>query len=252
MEIQNHRPGVLPAPLRTHILCGMKSAPDRVSSRKPAVLRSAAAFVCLAVLFFLPEMGIGQTAEKEQRRSADSTDPENPKSPPPYHTYLQLTQIVIRPYRMMFMGHDFNPNKPNGTTFQINTIDRGNRTYFLKLGDKIPDTKFKVTAFKPMEIPDRQGTNKDASELTVTDGATDRKAVLPFREVVDSPDRQAVFKYNWIEPGGKETPPFVVRPGGSFTLPPDRTKTCKLIRIEGQDAVIELPDGTRKILVIPK
>jgi len=176
----------------------------------------------------------------------DSTNPNNPNSHPPYHTRLQLTQVIAYRFRLLFMGHDFDPGNPDATAFQINTIDRNNRTYFVKIGEKIPDSKFKVTAFKHKEIPAKEGTKTDVSELIVTNEETNQPIPLPYRQVVDSPDRQAVFKYSWTGPDGKETPIPPIRRGGSFGLPPEKDKLYKVIDIQANEAVVELPTGEKK------
>jgi hypothetical protein len=182
----------------------------------------------------------------------DSTNPTDPKVHPPYHTKLELVKIVYIPFRLRFMSYDEDPKKPDETTVQINTVDRGNKTLYLKIGADIPNTKFKIDSFKKLEIPGPDGTKKDATELTVVNKETGAKVVLPLGQVVDSPDSYAVFRYKWMQPGGKPTEDFPKARGQTFTLPPEPEKTYKLIEIRGQDADIELPDGAKKILTAPR
>ncbi len=79
----------------------------------------------------------------------DSTDPTKAVSHPAYHTKLELAKVVYIPFRLRLMSYDLpapggKPKKPSDTTVQINTIDRGNKTLFLPVGEDIPGTKFKT------------------------------------------------------------------------------------------------------------
>jgi len=183
---------------------------------------------------------------------ADATNPTDPKSHPPYHTKLELVKIVYIPFRLQFKSYDVVPNQPQKTTVAINPVDRGGKTVFLQIGADIPNTKFKTESFKQIEAPGKDGTTKDASELTVVNKETGAKVVLPIGQVVDSPDSYAVFRYKWLQPGGQPTADFSKARGQTFTLPPEVEKIFKLIEIRGQDAEIELPDGTKKLLTSPR
>jgi len=66
---------------------------------------------------------------------------------------------------------------------------------------------------------------------------------------VDSPDSYAIFRYKWAKPPEKKgTPDFSKRRGETFTLTPETDKIYKVIEIRGQEATVEFPDGTKKIL----
>ena len=183
---------------------------------------------------------------------ADSTDPIKADSHPPYHTKLELVRIVYVAFRLQLMSYDLDPKNPAKTTVAINTIDRGRRTQFLEIGQDIAGTNFKVESFQQKEVPGADGTTRDASEVTVVNKETGEKVVIPLKQIVDSPDSYGIFRYKWLKPGIKETPNFPKRRGETFTLPPDTDKTYKLIEIKGRDAIIELPDGTKKILTAPQ
>jgi len=184
---------------------------------------------------------------------ADSTNPIDPNSHPPYHTKLELLKIVYVPFRLKFMSYDINPRKPTDITVAINTVDRGGKTYFKVIGDDIPGTNFKIDSFQPKEVPGADGTKNDASEVTIINNQTGDKVVLPLKQIVDSPDSYGIFRYKWVKPGpgGQKTPDFPKRRGDTFTLPPETDKIYKLEKIQGQDAIIELPDGTKKTLTAP-
>ncbi len=184
----------------------------------------------------------------------DSTDPKDPASHPPYHTKLELTKVVYVPFRLRVMMIDVpaKVKKPADVTVQINTIDRGNKTQFLPVGDDIPGTNFRIESYETKEADGADGTKKDVSEVTIINKETGLKVVLPLKQIVDSPDSYGIFHYKWVKPGGKATPDFPKRRGETFNLPPELDKTYKLIEIKGQDALIELPDGTKKTLTAPR
>jgi hypothetical protein len=180
----------------------------------------------------------------------DSTNPQLPNQHPPYHTKLELAKIVNIPFRLRVMSIDVpaKVTKPSDVTVQINTIDRGNKTQFIAVGDDIPGTKFKIDSYQQKEIDAGDGTKKDVSEVTIINKETGEKIVLPLKQVVDSPDSYGIFRYKWKKPGVPETKDFPKRRGETFTLPPEPDKTYKLIEIKGTDAIIELPDGKKKTL----
>ena len=183
----------------------------------------------------------------------DSTNPTKADSHPAYHTKLSLVRVVYIPFRLRLMSYDLpskdgKPKKPSDTTVQINTIDRGNRTLFLPVGEDIPGTKFKTESFQQKEVPDKDGTTKDVSELTIVNKETGEKVVLPLKTIVDSPDSHAIFRYKWVKPGGQPTPDFSKRRTETFGLLPEPDKVFKVTEIKGQEVTIELPGGTKKTL----
>jgi hypothetical protein len=180
----------------------------------------------------------------------DSTNPIDPSSHPPYHTKLELVRVVYIPFRLRVMMIDVPAvvKVPSDVTVQINTIDQRNKTQFLPVGADIPGTKFKIDSYKEKEVPDKDGTMKDVSEVTIINKETGEKVVLPLKQIVDSPDSYAIFRYKWVKPGGKKTDDFSKRRGETFTLPPEPDKIYKVPEIKGQEATVEFPDGTKKIL----
>jgi hypothetical protein len=180
----------------------------------------------------------------------DSTNPIDPNSHPPYHTKLELVRVVYIPFRLRVMMIDVPAvvKVPGDVTVQINTIDQRNKTQFLPVGADIPGTKFRIDSYQQKEVPDKDGTMKDVSEVTIVNKETGEKVVLPLKQIVDSPDSYAIFRYKWVKPGGKKTDDFSKRRGETFTLPPETDKIYKVPEIKGQEATVELPDGTKKIL----
>ena len=158
----------------------------------------------------LDDAGQALAGTDGKEMAADSTDPKDPKSHPPYHTRLELAKIVYIPFRLKMQSYDINPKKPMDITAQINAIDRGRKTLFISVGDDIPGTKFKTESFKKIELPGKDGTVVDASELTIVNKETGEKIIMPLGKEVDSPDSHAVFRYLWIAPGGTKSPDFPV------------------------------------------
>ena len=225
------------------------------------MLRSIAVFLCLIVSFLCPQTGSCQPA------GGDEAGKEKPSASG--LDALELVRVVYIPHkvreRLRLMLYDINPKNPKDIVVSINTIDRGNKTFFLPVGEDIPlidfvrvedirdgkivhHAKYKVTSFKKIEAG-----GKDVSEVTITDNENGAEFVLPLKEIVDvTDDRYAIFRYKWQQLGGKKTDDFSKRSGQTFTLPPEDGKKYKVIAIEGETVVIELPDGTRKTLTVPK
>jgi len=76
---------------------------------------------------------------------------------------------------MRFTAYDAEASSPEGTTFQI---AHKNRTYFLKIGDVVPGTTFKLTRFERKMRKQPNAAERDVSELTVTDSISGKVVVL--------------------------------------------------------------------------
>jgi hypothetical protein len=76
------------------------------------------------------------------------TDPTNKDSHPEYVTRLYLARWIKVQFRLKFQAYDGNVNAPERMEFQINPVDAGARTEFVKIGDVIANTKFKVLKFE--------------------------------------------------------------------------------------------------------
>jgi len=90
-------------------------------------------------------------------------------------------------FRIKFQAYDGDPKTPEKMEFQINPLDAGGRTSFLKLGDFIDGTKLRLIKFEFKEVKNASGQREDTSELTVRDTVTGKAIVLPLAKVVDSP-----------------------------------------------------------------
>lgn len=105
-----------------------------------------------------------------------------PKTPPP-------SVPGATPFRMIFKGYDGDPKVGmplNLFSFQIDTIDLRQPSEFLKLGDMIPNTKFKLAKFVFKEVFDEKlKENVDVSELVIVNTVTGKTATLILNRVVD-------------------------------------------------------------------
>src|SRR5687767_13406043 len=82
---------------------------------------------------------------EDEWRAEPQTDPNNKDSHPPYHTKLFIKDFIQVAFRLIFSAYDGDPktDKPEKMNFQINTVDLRQPSEFLKLGDPVPNTKFK-------------------------------------------------------------------------------------------------------------
>ncbi len=170
----------------------------------------------------------------------DSTDPNDPKSHPPLVTKLFLKKWIRVPFRLLFQAVDGDPGKqkPEELSFQMNAIDRGRKTEFLKLGEKVANSPYRLEKFEFKEAINPATQEKtDVSELTVVNTETNEAVVLVKEKVTDSPDSFALFDYQLT---GKD---IQVKKLQQFVLLPEKDKLFKLIDIKEGQAVIQAPDG---------
>jgi hypothetical protein len=163
------------------------------------------------------------------------TDPNNKDSHPPYWSKLFLKRFVRIPFRLRFDAR-------NGDVLQINTLDLDAPTQFLKVGDQVKGTKFKVAKFEQKFAP-RDGIRKDVSEVTLVNTDTNEPIILPKQEEVDSPTTYAVLDYLWT---GKE---FAVKKNQEFTLKPEDTVKYRCTDLSDTDVTV-LKEDDNKVLHI--
>jgi hypothetical protein len=173
-----------------------------------------------------------------------STDPNDPKSHPAYYTKLFFQQFISVPFRLRFDAYDGDPKKDKDKlelfTFQINTRDLGGKTQFVKLGEVVVGTKFKVQKFEyKMRQNPATGADQDVSELTLLNTETGDPIQLVLNEEKSSPDSYAVFSYRWPSPAI----PIKVKKLQKFGLKPESTAGYKLLDVKATEALIELPSG---------
>jgi hypothetical protein len=170
----------------------------------------------------------------------DSCNPWDKNSHPPYWTKLRLVQYIKQPFRLLFNAYDGDVKKPGTLEFEINTIDINQPTQFVKVGDTIAGTSFKVTnfAFKSVTDPGTGGTT-DVSELTVENVAKGITVTLVLNQVANSPDSYALFRYLW------NSTQFQVELNQQFALLPDTNLRYTLVGVTDDGAVVQTPTGDK-------
>src|SRR5216683_1156348 len=157
------------------------------------------------------------------------TNPIDPKSHPDYLTKLKLKSFTREPFRLVFSSWVSD-------TFAINTIDFTQPTQFLKIGDTIAGTQFKIVKFKEKYQRNQYGTNVDVSELTLEHEETQEQLTLVKEKVAISPQSVAAFVYSW--PAGQPVREFEVRKDQEFSLKPQEEIKYKLVDVQATKAVI--------------
>jgi hypothetical protein len=173
------------------------------------------------------------------------TNPNDKASHPPYYSKLFFDKFVQTPFRMILHVVDGNPKGPaEKLQFQLDTIDLRQPTEFLKLGDMVPKTNFKLLKFEFKQAPN--GDQDDASELTLVNVDTGKKVVLVLNQVANSPDQYASFIYEWPIPHQK----IVVKTGQDFVLRPevDEQHRYQLVDVNESEARIRLPSGEIQVI----
>ena len=154
------------------------------------------------------------------------SDPTDRNSHPDYVTKLKLKSATEEPFRLMFSSWV-------GDSYAINTIDLKQPTQFLKKGDTIRGTRFKIVKFTEKYQPDKYGTDVDLSEVTLEHEETKQRLTLTKEKVATSPESVATFIYSW-----SERREFQVRKDQEFSLNPEEQIKYKLIDVQPAKAVI--------------
>ena len=154
------------------------------------------------------------------------TDPANKDSHPDYLTKLHLVSVSEEPFPYIFSSH-------TGSRFGINSINQSEPTQFLKIGDVIRGTEYKIINFSEKHVRNQYGTSVDVSELLLKHQQTGVQITLVKEKVAPSPQSVASFVYTW---GGRRE--FDVRKDQEFSLPPIEQIKYKLIDVQSDKAVI--------------
>jgi hypothetical protein len=170
------------------------------------------------------------------------TNPIDKNSHPDYLTKLKLKAFTEEPFRLKFSSWV-------GDTYAINTIDLKQPTLFLKVGDTITGTRFKIVKFTEKYEPDKYGTNMDVSELQLEHEVTKDHLTLIKEKVAISPESVATYVYTW-----GERREFEVRKDQEFSLKPLEEIKYKLIDVQPTKAVIvntQKPNAPIEIGLLP-
>ncbi len=154
------------------------------------------------------------------------TNPTDKNSHPGYVIKLRMRSYAVEPFRLVFSSWVED-------TYAINTSDLKEPTQFVKLGDTIHGTKFKVVKFTEKHEPNQYGTDVDVSELTVQNEETGEQLNLVKEKIMTSPESVANFVYPLRSP-----PEFSVKKDQEFSLPPQNDIKYKLIDVRPDKAVI--------------
>ena len=154
------------------------------------------------------------------------TDPTSKDSHPDYLTKLHLVSATEESFRFIFASWV-------DRTFALNTIDQSEPTQFLKIGDVIDGTDFKIVKFTEKYERNQYGTNVDVSELLLKHKDTHVPVTLVKEKVATSPQSVATFVYTW---GGRRE--FEVRKDQEFSLKPVEAIKYKLVDVQSDKAVI--------------
>ena len=155
------------------------------------------------------------------------TDPTNKESHPDYTTKLHLVSATEEPFRYMFSSRIKD-------TFGINTIDQSEPTQFLKVGEVIRGTDFKIMKFMEKRARNQYGINEDVSQLLLEHPQSHAQVTLVKGKVATSPQSVASFVYTW---GGRRE--FEVRKDQEFSIATaEGNQTYKLLEVQPAKAVI--------------
>ena len=166
------------------------------------------------------------------------TDPIDKNSHPDYLTKLHLVTATEEPFPYVFSSRA-------GNKFGINSIDLNEPTQFLKVGEIVRGTDFKIVNFTEKSARNQYGTNNDVSELLLEHEQTHVQVTLVKGKVATSPQSVATFVYTW---GGRRE--FEVRKDQEFSLKPKEEIKYKLVDVQPDKAVIvntQRPDAPIEI-----
>jgi hypothetical protein len=167
-----------------------------------------------------------------------NTDPTDKNSHPDYITKLHLVSATEESFPYMFSSWMEN-------IFGINDIEESKPTQFLKVGEIVRGTDFKIVNFTEKSARSQYGTNDDVSELLLEHQQTHVQFTLVKGKVATSPQSVVTFVYSW---GGRRE--FEVRKGQEFSLKPVEEIKYKLVDVQPAKAVIvntQQPDAPIEI-----
>ncbi|MGZ4983727.1 MAG: Amuc_1099 family pilus-like system protein [Chthoniobacterales bacterium] len=155
------------------------------------------------------------------------TNPIEKNSHPPFIAKLKMKAFNREPFRLVFASWA-------GDTFTVNSTDLKEPTQFLKIGDTIAGTKFKLVKFQEKhQVNTATGGDDDVSELTIENEDTKEQIALVKEKVMISPESVGTFVYLW-----GERRELQIKKDQEFSLPPQTEIRYKLIDVQPDKAVI--------------
>ncbi len=176
---------------------------------------------------------------------AAGTDPNDPKSHPPYYTKLRLRRIDGETFPIVF---ESTTNKGAKATLSIHEKGGGDtaRRVEVEVGSKIPGTPYRVERVRARNIAEKDtGRPVDVSELTLVDTETKRKIVLVKGMVSNSADARAVLRF---EIDGSEK---TVAQGEMFALPIEPATRFQVIDVRPTQVILKIV-GTEQTVTVEK
>ncbi len=155
------------------------------------------------------------------------TNPTDKNSHPPFIAKLKMKAFNREPFHLVFASS-------SGETYTINSTDLKDPTQFLKIGETIAGTKFKLIKFteKHQVNPATSGED-DVSELLIENEETKEQLALVKEKVMISPESVGTFVYLW---GDRKE--MQIKKDQEFSLPPQSEIRYKLIDVQPDKAVI--------------
>jgi hypothetical protein len=154
------------------------------------------------------------------------TRPTDRDSHPAFTAKLKMKSFAQEPFRLVFASWVDD-------TFALNTNDLKEPTQFLRIGEGIRGTKFKIVKFLEKYDTNKYGTKIDVSELILENVETQEQLSLVKEKVIISPEPVANFVYLWREP--RE---FAVKKDREFSLKPEEQTKYRLVDVQPGKAVI--------------
>jgi hypothetical protein len=172
----------------------------------------------------------------------NQTSPTDKASHPAFIAKLRMKSFGREPFHLVFASRMDN-------TFALNTNDLRDPTQFLKIGDLIRGTKFKLVEFVEKYETNQYGTKVDVSELVLENQETRERLSLVKEKVMIAPESVAKFVYLW---GDRRE--FAVKKNQEFSLKPEEQTKYKLVDVDAGKAVIvntQKPDEAITVDLLP-
>jgi hypothetical protein len=165
------------------------------------------------------------------------TNPTDKNSHPAYVTKLQLKSFTEEPFRLIFSSWDADVFGINAVDAAGRAIDRREPTQFLRVGDTIRGTRFKILKFtEKHQVNPATSGDMDVSELLLEHDQTHDRLTLVKERVATSPESVATFSYSW--PASQPPREFQVRKDQEFSLKPEEDIKYKVMDVQPGKAVI--------------
>ena len=193
--------------------------------------------------------GDGFTNDEEL---AAGTDPNDPKSHPPYYTKLRMKRLDGEAFPVTFDDYDNKTKKVHVTVHEksgygFNGAEGGARKVEIGQGERVPGVDYTITRLKLRRTTEKDTARPlDMSELTLTDTQTGKKVTLVRGMPASSPDAAAVLNFS-----GNDDKEITVRQGETFTLPRDPDTRLEVIDIRPTQVILKVA-GTGQTVTVEK